>query len=93
MNNKTCACGHRAATADEFAAHVGEMVIPLDDIASDGQPHAEAARSEHGALGPDPAGPRCVCGFAADVTTGLDDHLLAVFTEPATLSADDRMHG
>jgi hypothetical protein len=93
MNSHICACGYQAVTTDELLAHVGEMVIPLDDIAPDGQPHAEAARDERGAIGPDPAGSRCVCGFTADGTTGLDHHLLAAFTESATLSANSYAHG
>ena len=93
MSDYTCACGFEAATAEELADHVGEMVIPLDDTAPDGVVHAEAARHERGATGPDPAGWRCVCGFASGTATGLDEHLLAAFTRPGAIGLDGRPHG
>jgi hypothetical protein len=93
MNAHICACGYQAITADELLEHIGEMVIPLDDIAPDGRPHAEAARDERGALGSDPAGSRCVCGFVTDTTTALDHHLLSAFAEPDTLSPHGHTHG
>jgi hypothetical protein len=82
MTDHTCACGYEASTAEGLGDHIGEMVIPPDDIARDCQAHAEVARDERGAVGPDPAGWRCLCGFTSGTPTGLDEHLLAAFTEP-----------
>ena len=82
MPDYTCACGHEAASADELADHVGEMVIPDDDTGPDGQRHAEAARPEPGAVGADPAGLRCLCGYRPGTAAALDEHLLSVFTRP-----------
>lgn len=93
MNDYKCACGYEAVTAAEFGDHVGEIVIPADDIASDGQAHAEAARDEHGAAGADQTGLRCVCGFMSGTATGLDEHLLAVFTAPGSIGRDGCGHG
>jgi hypothetical protein len=69
------------------------MVIPPNDTAPDGQAHAEAARDERGAVGPDPAGSRCVCGFVSAAATGLDEHLLAAFTAPGATGHDGLGHG
>ena len=93
MNDYTCACGFEAATAEELGDHVGEMVIPLNDIARDGRAHAEAARDERGTLGPDPAGWRCVCDYVSVSATGLDEHLLARFTESEATGLAGRSHG
>jgi hypothetical protein len=93
MIDHICACGYEAASAEELGDHVGELVIPPDDIAPDGQAHAEAARDKRGAVGADPAGSRCVCGFTSASATGLDEHLLAVFTDPATVGRDGQGHG
>jgi hypothetical protein len=82
MNDYTCSCGYNTNTADDLDDHIGEMVIAIDDIAPDGQWHAEIARTERGAVGPNPAGWRCGCGFASGTATGLDEHLVAAFTEP-----------
>lgn len=42
----SCACGYRAESTEDFADHLGEMFIPANDIAPDGQVHAEAARTD-----------------------------------------------
>ena len=93
MNDYTCACGFRANTAADLGDHIGEMVIPLDDIAPDGRVHAEAGREERGAVGPAPAGWQCACGFTSGTATELDDHLLAAFTEPDATGLDGERHG
>ena len=93
MNDHTCACGYDAVTAEALRDHVGEVVIPPDDTAPDGRVHAEVARDERGATGPDPAGYRCVCGFRSGTGTGLDEHLLAVFAGPSATSQDCRVLG
>ena len=53
----TCACGYEPDGPRDMADHLGEMFIPFDDVAPDGQAHAEAARdTAFGSLA-------CVCGF------------------------------
>jgi hypothetical protein len=87
MDDYTCACGFGATSFEELGDHVGEMLIPTDDIAPDGLLHAEAARDAAS-----PAGCRCMCGFQGDSMTGLDEHLLTVFTGPGTTGRDRRKH-
>jgi hypothetical protein len=93
MNDYTCACGFEAVTTEELGDHIGEMVIPSDDIAPDGEAHMEAARERHAVDGADQTGLRCVCGFMSGTATGLDEHLLAVFTSPGAIGQDGREHG
>jgi hypothetical protein len=93
MDDYTCACGYEAVTTEELGDHIGELVIPPDDIAPDGQVHAEAARDEPRAVGADPAGSRCLCGFTSSTPTGLDEHLLAVFAGPSAAGSDSHEHG
>jgi hypothetical protein len=98
MNDYICACGYKAVSAEELGDHVGDLMIPPDDIAPDGQAHAEAARGERGATGPDPVRLRCLCGFLSGTSvsgaaTGLDEHLLAAFTGPGVIGIDGRRHG
>jgi len=83
MTGHTCACGYEAVSGDELADHIGELMIPADDIAPDGVRHAEAAG---------PAGRRCLCGFPAESGPGLDEHLLAVFTAGGAVGRDGRGH-
>ena len=87
MDDYTCACGSGAVSAEELGDHVGEMVIPPDDIAPDDWVHAEAARDAAS-----PAGYRCLCGFRSDSMTSLDEHLLTVFTGPGATGRDGRRH-
>jgi hypothetical protein len=93
MPDYTCACGYDAVTPEELTDHIGDLVIPADDIAPDGIAHAEAAREQRGATGPDPAGSRCVCGFTAGSTGGLEEHLLAAFTARGATGTDGLRHG
>ena len=93
MNDLTCKCGYEAVTAEELGDHVGEMVIPPDDIAPDSQAHAESARDRHATAGADQTGSRCLCGFTSATATGLDEHLLVVFASPGATSQDGREHG
>jgi hypothetical protein len=83
-----CACGHLAASADELAEHLGEMFIPADDVASDGQRHAELFR-------PDADGTLwvCTCGFTSVEMRAFDTHLLAIFIPADAIGADGRRHG
>jgi hypothetical protein len=87
MDDYTCACGFGSVSAEELGDHVGEMVIPPDDTAPDGQLHAEAARDAAS-----PAGCRCVCGFRSDSMTGVDEHLLGVFAGSGAIGRDGRRH-
>ena len=93
MNDYTCACGYEAVTPEELGDHIGEMVIPPDDIAPDGQRHAEAACDRPKTVGADQTGSRCICGYTSTIATGLDAHLLAVFTAPGAIGPDGRGHG
>jgi hypothetical protein len=83
-----CACGHPAASADELAEHLGEMFIPADDMASDGQRHAELHRPAT-----DATLWECACGFTTVDMPAFDAHLLAIFTPPDGIGADGRHHG
>ncbi|MCW2933996.1 MAG: hypothetical protein JWM19_4958 [Actinomycetia bacterium] len=87
MDDYICACGFGSVSVEELGDHVGEMVIPPDDIAPDGLLHAEAARDAAS-----PAGCRCVRGFRGDSMTGLDEHLLDVFAAPGATGRDGRKH-
>jgi hypothetical protein len=78
-----CVCGYEAASEQELADHIGEMMIPDDDTAADGIRHAEATGS---------AGSGCLCGFTARPETSLDGHLLAVFTVGGAVGRDGRRH-
>jgi hypothetical protein len=83
MNDYTCACGYEAVSGDELADHLGDMLIPDDDLAPDGVRHAEAAgQARH----------RCLCGLTARTGTELDEHLLAVFTVADAVGRDGRRH-
>jgi hypothetical protein len=84
MTDHVCACGFEAISDDELADHVGDLMIPDDDIAPDGARHAEAAG---------PGGHQCLCGFRADSGAALDEHLLAVFTVFGAVGRDGRGHG
>jgi hypothetical protein len=92
MNELTCACGYEAVTSEELGDHIGDLMIPPDDIAPDGQAHAEAAHDDRGAAGAGQTGLRCLCGFASGTPRGLDDHVLAVFTGPGGRGQDGREH-
>jgi hypothetical protein len=63
------------------------MYTPDDDIAPDGQFHAEAARDTAS------AGLTCLCGFAAGTIADLDDHLARAFTPATKVGRDGGMHG
>jgi hypothetical protein len=92
MDDFTCACGYEAVTAVELGDHIGEMTIPPDDIAPDGQVHAEAAGGKRG-TGASQNESWCLCGFTSDAAAGLDEHLLAVFTGSGATGQDGREHG
>jgi len=92
-----CSCGYAGDEAG-FADHLGEVFIPLhDDIGTDGRAHAElavdCAPAAEGDPGPSdvPAG-ACLCGFASEDATELDDHLLAVFITADGVGTDGGRH-
>ncbi|HTU74902.1 MAG TPA: hypothetical protein VMG38_15415 [Trebonia sp.] len=86
-----CACGYEASGPRDKADHLGEVFIPLDDVAPDGRAHAEAAREvTFGSLA-------CVCGFAPAgplpaSADELDAHLLLAFTPADGVGLDGRQH-
>jgi len=90
MDESTCACGFVPTDDYSLADHLGEVFIPADDRASDGQVHAEAART-----GPRAAGQAlaCLCGYRAADNTALDAHLLGVFASSGHGGPDGRPHG
>jgi hypothetical protein len=50
MTQDLCTCGYQAESPDDLAIHFGEMFIPDNDTASDGQVHNEAAQDRRAAL-------------------------------------------
>jgi hypothetical protein len=84
VNDYSCVCGYQAVSNEDLADHIGDMVIPDDDTTPDGVLHAEVAGQ---------AGHRCLCGFTSETGTGLDEHLLAVFTADGAIGRDGRRHG
>jgi hypothetical protein len=87
-----CTCGYQAENPDDLAIHFGEMFIPHDDVAPDGQVHNEAARDT--AIPRDPHQPlilTCRCGFAG-TTDAFDHHLLDVFTPTDAIGTDGKRH-
>jgi hypothetical protein len=77
-----CTCGYQAASDDDLADHLGELLIPGNDEDASGQVHAEAARDGKLPVGQPQAA--CLCGFAAASPAGLDAHLLAAFSAPGS---------
>jgi hypothetical protein len=90
MNQLLCTCGYQAEDAADLATHFGEMFIPHDDVAPDGQVHAENARDADDST-PVPATLSCRCG----ITTSFDDfdqHLLDVFAPADRVGLDGHKH-
>src|ERR1700758_2921107 len=88
MTQQLCTCGYQADDAEDLAVHLGEMFIPADDIAPDGQVHCEAA-SNSGTPGPPTL--TCRCGFAGPVSD-FDRHLLGVFAPADRIGLDGKRH-
>ncbi len=86
MTQHSCACGYQADSTEDLIDHLGEMFIPPDDIAPDGQAHSEAARAE-AATGP----LTCRCGYTADIAD-FDRHLLNIFTPGDEVGLDGARH-
>jgi len=89
MDEITCACGFVPTDDYHLADHLGEVFIPADDRASDGQSHAEAARD-----GSRPAAKAlaCLCGYQAADGAALDAHLLEVFASSSHAGLDGQPH-
>jgi hypothetical protein len=90
MNQLTCSCGYQAEDPADLIAHFGEMFIPPDDVAPDGQVHAENAHDMDDTA-PAPDSLTCRCG----TTTSFDDfdqHLLDVFAPADRVGHDGQKH-
>ena len=85
-----CTCGYQAEDPADLTAHFGEMFIPSDDVAPDGQVHAENARDASNltpALGP----LTCRCGITTSFSD-FDQHLLDVFTPAGRIGLGGHEH-
>jgi hypothetical protein len=87
MTPHSCACGYKAESIEDLTDHLGEMFIPANDIAPDGQAHAEAARDT-----PVTGTLTCRCGFTAIAIADFDQHLLHVFTPDDEIGLDGTRH-
>jgi hypothetical protein len=85
----TCSCGYEADGSEDLRDHLGEVFIPRDDTALDGQVHAEPPRDDHGGDSPTR---HCACGLAFPDATAVDEHLLAAFTPDDHIGLDGRKH-
>lgn len=88
MTQHMCSCGYQADDAEDLAVHFGEMFIPADDTAPDGQVHCEAA-SNSGT--PAPPTLTCRCGFTG-IVSDFDRHLLSVFAPVGRVGLDGKRH-
>jgi len=92
MNQLSCTCGYQAEDPDDLAIHFGEMFIPVNDTAADGQIHNEAAQDNpRDSTSPAPRTMTCRCGFTA-TADAFDQHLLAVFTPSDHIGLDGNRH-
>ncbi len=87
MTQLTCACGYKAESAEDLTDHLGEKFIPADDIAPDGQAHAETARAT-----PGPGTLTCRCGYTASGIADFDQHLVTMFTPEGRIGLDGKRH-
>jgi hypothetical protein len=92
MTQHLCTCGYEAGGPEDLVVHFGEMFIPDDDVAPDGQLHAEKARdADDDRPAPVPLILTCRCGFTAGID-GFDRHLLAVFAPADRIGRDGKEH-
>jgi hypothetical protein len=92
MIQDRCTCGYQAQDPDDLAIHFGEMFIPDNDAAPDGQIHNEAAQDNpRDSTNPALRTLTCRCGFTAPADA-FDHHLLAVFTPPNHIGQDGNHH-
>ena len=96
MDEPTCACGFVPTDDYHLTDHLGEVFIPADDRAPDGQLHAEAASATVPAAGNTVSAASdaltCLCGYRAPGSAALDAHILSAFTPPNAIGPDDRQH-
>jgi len=92
MSQHLCTCGYQAGSPEDLTVHFGEMFIPDDDIAPDGQVHAEKARDkDDDSPTPAPLTLTCRCGFTAGIDA-FDQHLLDVFAPADRIGHDGKEH-
>ena len=91
MTQHRCTCGYEAESPEDLTVHFGEMFIPADDVAPDGQVHTEAARDKRGTGTPAPATLACRCGLTTTFD-GFDQHLTDVFTRADHIGLDGNKH-
>jgi hypothetical protein len=89
MDERTCVCGFVATADYHLIDHLGEVFIPADSRAADGQLHAEAARDVPRVAG---EGLTCLCGYRVRDGVALDAHLLEVFTSHGHVGLDGQPH-
>jgi hypothetical protein len=90
MTDHWCLCGHAAASDEDLTDHLAEMFTPADDVAADGQRHAEAADDASPPAAS--ANRKCLCGFEAAGIAQLDAHLLTAFTPDDAVGRDGNRH-
>lgn len=83
-----CSCGYEADSPTDLADHLSEVFTPCDDVAPDGQIHAEAAREGHVL---NKLTLTCLCGFSSD-RSGMDEHFSRVFTPGDGIGLDGSKH-
>lgn len=92
MTQQLCTCGYKADSPEDLIVHFGEMFIPADDTAPDGQVHCETARDKDTTSGTSaPATLTCRCGFTGGVDD-FDQHLTDVFTPADRIGLDGQRH-
>jgi len=93
MTQPACTCGYQAEDLSDLTAHFGEMFVPADDTAPDGQAHFEASsdRSTNAVNGTPAVILTCRCGFTAPLGQ-FDQHLLDVFAPADRIGPDGRRH-
>jgi hypothetical protein len=92
MSKPLCICGYEADDPEDLNIHFGEMFIPANDTAPDGQVHCEAARDKDSTSGtPAPVPLTCRCGFTGTASE-FDRHLLTVFASADRIGLDGKRH-
>jgi hypothetical protein len=92
MTQRSCTCGYQAQDPADLTAHFGEMFIPTDDVAPDGQAHYENSQVKHTSAGmPAPATLTCRCGATTNFGD-FDQHLLDVFAPADRIGSDGHKH-
>jgi len=92
MIEHLCTCGYEADDPEDLTVHFGEMFIPANDTAPDGQVHCETARDKCTATATTTPGTlTCRCGLTGNIEE-FDRHLLAVFAPADRIGLDDKRH-